>query len=248
MPIFGQFDFEGLTVFHALGIQKYFIHQKLNFFSWKALGTHNYLTDQLTEKEKKKLESKKKRAAKKKQQAVKPVEPVKDAKKGNEGEIVVPPISGDELLQVGLTRVTNRVTMVTKVMTVLPSLGNIRSKLFWVSTISEFIVLFPQTKFPLEEAIKFLEPMKNLSPNNPMTHRLAFEIYYRKGKLFFCFRVRFSVLGFEALKSTKQFWIPIPNSSGKLLLMLQSIKRAIRTSPDSPDLLLHFPKFYQYGE
>lgn len=125
-------------------------------------------TDQLTEKEKKKLESKKKRAAKKKQQQVKPAEPVKDTKKGNEGEIVVPPISGEELLK---------------------------------------------TQCPLEEAIKFLEPMKNLSPNNPTTHRLAFEIYYRKGKL---------------------------------LLMLQSIKRAIRTSPNSPDLLLHFPKFYQY--
>jgi len=99
---------------------------------------------------------------------VKPVEPVKDTKKGNEGEIVVPPISGEELLK---------------------------------------------TQHPLDEAIKFLEPMKNLSPNNPDTHRLAFEIYYRKGKL---------------------------------LLMLQSIKRAIKTSPDSPDLLLHFPKFYQY--
>ncbi|XP_059540741.1 N-alpha-acetyltransferase 16, NatA auxiliary subunit isoform X11 [Myotis daubentonii] len=35
---------------------------------------------------------------------------------------------------------------------------------------------------PLEEAIKFLTPLKNLAADNIDTHLLAFEIYFRKGK------------------------------------------------------------------
>ncbi|XP_017650261.1 N-alpha-acetyltransferase 16, NatA auxiliary subunit isoform X2 [Nannospalax galili] len=35
---------------------------------------------------------------------------------------------------------------------------------------------------PLEEAIKFLTPLKNLVADNIYTHLLAFEIYFRKGK------------------------------------------------------------------
>ncbi|XP_038166054.1 N-alpha-acetyltransferase 16, NatA auxiliary subunit isoform X2 [Arvicola amphibius] len=35
---------------------------------------------------------------------------------------------------------------------------------------------------PLEEAIKFLTPLKTLAADNIYTHLLAFEIYYRKGK------------------------------------------------------------------
>ncbi|KAM3934345.1 N-alpha-acetyltransferase 16, NatA auxiliary subunit isoform 1-T1 [Leptodactylus fuscus] len=35
---------------------------------------------------------------------------------------------------------------------------------------------------PLEEAIKFLTPLKTLAANNIQTHLLAFEIYFRKGK------------------------------------------------------------------
>ncbi|XP_063282034.1 N-alpha-acetyltransferase 16, NatA auxiliary subunit [Pelobates fuscus] len=35
---------------------------------------------------------------------------------------------------------------------------------------------------PLEEAIKFLTPLKSLAANNIQTHLLAFEIYFRKGK------------------------------------------------------------------
>merc|ERR1712032_1209486 len=35
---------------------------------------------------------------------------------------------------------------------------------------------------PLEEAIKFLQPLLQLASNNINTHLLAFEIYYRKGK------------------------------------------------------------------
>lgn len=34
---------------------------------------------------------------------------------------------------------------------------------------------------PLEEAVKFLIPLKNLVRNKIETHLLAFEIYYRKG-------------------------------------------------------------------
>ncbi|MGH0127013.1 UNVERIFIED_CONTAM: hypothetical protein FKN15_027873 [Acipenser sinensis] len=36
---------------------------------------------------------------------------------------------------------------------------------------------------PLEEAIKFLTPLKNLVKNKIETHLLAFEIYFRKGKI-----------------------------------------------------------------
>ncbi|OCT95551.1 N-alpha-acetyltransferase 16, NatA auxiliary subunit isoform X1 [Xenopus laevis] len=35
---------------------------------------------------------------------------------------------------------------------------------------------------PLEEAIKFLTPLKSLAANNIRTHLLAFEIYFKKGK------------------------------------------------------------------
>lgn len=36
---------------------------------------------------------------------------------------------------------------------------------------------------PLEEAIKFLIPLKNLIGDDIETHLLAFEIYFRKGKV-----------------------------------------------------------------
>uniref|UniRef100_A0A8C3FKE5 N-alpha-acetyltransferase 16, NatA auxiliary subunit n=1 Tax=Chrysemys picta bellii TaxID=8478 RepID=A0A8C3FKE5_CHRPI len=39
-----------------------------------------------------------------------------------------------------------------------------------------------RVKNPLEEAIKFLMPLKNLVADNVDTHLLAFEIYFRKGK------------------------------------------------------------------
>lgn len=57
---------------------------------------------------------------------------------------------------------------------------------------------------PLEQAIKFLKPLQSLASKNIETHLMAFEIYYRKGKL---------------------------------LLMLQSIKRALRLEPSNS--LLH---------
>ncbi|XP_034241191.1 N-alpha-acetyltransferase 16, NatA auxiliary subunit [Thrips palmi] len=56
---------------------------------------------------------------------------------------------------------------------------------------------------PLEQAIKFLKPLQDLASKNIETHLMAFEIYYRKGKL---------------------------------LLMLQSIKRAFNLEPNNCEL------------
>lgn len=56
---------------------------------------------------------------------------------------------------------------------------------------------------PLDQAIKFLKPLQDLASKNIETHLMAFEIYYRKGKL---------------------------------LLMLQSIKRAHRLEPNNSEL------------
>lgn len=39
-----------------------------------------------------------------------------------------------------------------------------------------------QVENPLEEAVKFLIPLKNLVQNKIETHLLAFEIYLRKGE------------------------------------------------------------------
>ena len=41
---------------------------------------------------------------------------------------------------------------------------------------------FHQPENPLEEAVKFLIPLKNLVRNKLETHLLAFEIYFRKGQ------------------------------------------------------------------
>lgn len=43
--------------------------------------------------------------------------------------------------------------------------------------------LLKQVENPLEEAIKFLIPLKNLIGDDIETHLLAFEIYFRKGKV-----------------------------------------------------------------
>lgn len=39
---------------------------------------------------------------------------------------------------------------------------------------------------PLEQAIKFLQPLQNLSKHSIETHLMAFEVYYRKSKRFLC--------------------------------------------------------------
>lgn len=47
-----------------------------------------------------------------------------------------------------------------------------------------FVFSLKQVENPLEEAIKFLIPLKNLVADNIDTHLLAFEIYFRKGKVY----------------------------------------------------------------
>ena len=58
------------------------------------------------------------------------------------------------------------------------------------------LFLLKQVENPLEEAIKFLIPLKNLIGHDIETHLLAFEIYFRKGKvlhnfIFFFFSAKF---------------------------------------------------------
>ncbi|KAH0624447.1 hypothetical protein JD844_031877 [Phrynosoma platyrhinos] len=73
---------------------------------------------------------------------------------------------------------------------------------------------------PLEEAIKFLIPLKSLVADNIDTHLLAFEIYFRK--------VFYSCV-----------------YTGKFLLMLQSVKRAFAIDSNNPwlhECLIKFSK------
>ncbi|RWS22918.1 N-alpha-acetyltransferase 15: NatA auxiliary subunit-like protein, partial [Leptotrombidium deliense] len=68
---------------------------------------------------------------------------------------------------------------------------------------------------PLDEAIKFLKPLQLLARERIDTHLLAFEIYYRKGKI---------------------------------LLMLQSLKRAVKIDDNCPTLLRQLVLFYNLVE
>ncbi|XP_068907663.1 N-alpha-acetyltransferase 16, NatA auxiliary subunit isoform X2 [Tenebrio molitor] len=65
---------------------------------------------------------------------------------------------------------------------------------------------------PLEQAIKFLQPLQTLAMNRIETHLMAFEVYYRKKKV---------------------------------LLMLQSLKRAHKVSPNNPKLHSCLIRFYE---
>lgn len=42
-----------------------------------------------------------------------------------------------------------------------------------------------QVEDPLSEAVKFLKPLQTFCSDNIETHLQAFEIYYRKGRLYF---------------------------------------------------------------
>ena len=46
----------------------------------------------------------------------------------------------------------------------------------------EHCLLYLQVETPLEEAVKFLTPLRNLVKEEIETHLLAFEIYFRKGE------------------------------------------------------------------
>ena len=66
---------------------------------------------------------------------------------------------------------------------------------------------------PLDEAAKFLEPLLQLAKNKVNTHLLAFEIYYRKGKV---------------------------------LMMLQAIKKALDLEPENLDLHSCITRFLDF--
>nr|CAH7719044.1 unnamed protein product [Callosobruchus chinensis] len=66
---------------------------------------------------------------------------------------------------------------------------------------------------PLDQAIKFLQPLQRLAKDRIETHLMAFEVYYRKKKV---------------------------------LLMLQSLKRAHKVEPRNPRLHSCLVRFYQY--
>ncbi|CAH1159834.1 unnamed protein product [Phaedon cochleariae] len=66
---------------------------------------------------------------------------------------------------------------------------------------------------PLEEAIKFLQPLQTLAKDRMETHLMAFEVYYRKRKV---------------------------------LLMLQSIKRAQQIDPKNPKLHSCLVRFFEH--
>ncbi|EFA02495.1 N-alpha-acetyltransferase 16, NatA auxiliary subunit isoform X2 [Tribolium castaneum] len=68
---------------------------------------------------------------------------------------------------------------------------------------------------PLEQAIKFLQPLQKLAKNRIETHLMAFEVYYRKKKV---------------------------------LLMLQSLKRAHQIAPQNPKLHSCLIRFYEVIE
>nr|CAH7719045.1 unnamed protein product [Callosobruchus chinensis] len=70
-----------------------------------------------------------------------------------------------------------------------------------------------QVEDPLDQAIKFLQPLQRLAKDRIETHLMAFEVYYRKKKV---------------------------------LLMLQSLKRAHKVEPRNPRLHSCLVRFYQY--
>lgn len=49
--------------------------------------------------------------------------------------------------------------------------------------IPDVLCVLLQVESPLEEAVKFLTPLKHLVKDRIETHLLAFEIYFRKGGL-----------------------------------------------------------------
>lgn len=49
-----------------------------------------------------------------------------------------------------------------------------------------------QAEDPLEQAMKFLQPLKTLAADRIDTHLMAFEIYIRKGNAFTLFEVKYT--------------------------------------------------------
>ncbi|TNM86258.1 hypothetical protein fugu_008529 [Takifugu bimaculatus] len=87
---------------------------------------------------------------------------------------------------------------------------------------------------PLEEAVKFLMPLKHLVKEKIDTHLLAFEIYFRKGG------------GGPACSPSRVPQVLKPLFlSEKYVLMLQSIKRALAIDPDHPWLHQCLVRFFK---
>lgn len=112
------------------------------------------------------------------------------------------------------------------------------------------MVAFNQPDSPLEEAVKFLIPLKNLVRHKIETHLLAFEIYFRKGSYLM---LLFSWFLLECLFVCFFFFISLIGSFGlfppeKFLLMLQSIKRAVAIDPSNPWLHQCQVRFFRGGE
>lgn len=83
-----------------------------------------------------------------------------------------------------------------------------------------------KTPDPLKQAIKFLEPLQSYAHSRIETHLLAYEIYRRKSK-----RIDFFVLFviiFQEITIVLYFL-------GKPLLMLRSIKRALKCKRGDQD-------------
>lgn len=78
-----------------------------------------------------------------------------------------------------------------------------------------------QVDDPLEQAIKFLQPLQSFARDRIETHLMAFEVYYRKRKKLTLDIAMFLLLFFF---------------TEKILLMLQSMKRAHQVDPDHPKL------------
>lgn len=53
---------------------------------------------------------------------------------------------------------------------------------YTVSFYSCILLLLLQIEDPLEQAIKFLQPLQTLAKNRVETHLMAFEVYYRKSE------------------------------------------------------------------
>jgi peptide alpha-N-acetyltransferase len=89
----------------------------------------------------------------------------------------------DELIPEKLERVS---TNVEQVFRFLASPGHER-QIDFISPFFKTLALFSESVFqvedPLEQAIKFLQPLQDLASDRIETHLMAFEIYIRKGSL-----------------------------------------------------------------
>lgn len=107
-----------------------------------------------------------------------------------------------------------------------------------------FFKMCSQVENPLEEAIKFLMPLKQLVKDKIDTYLLAFEIYFRKGCPFryftaqSCFHFKCS---FGFIHTSLVFLLE------KYLLMLQAVKRALAIDPDHPWLHQCLVRFFKGG-